>query len=96
MKRKGMSKRKRTNKKKKCVWKKVHKIQNFHHFAIYRLPDLDISDEEEVTESEDEDLTDEDSSEEASSEEETSSSEEETFSTEEEIFLKLQKNRFLT
>ena len=36
----------------------MYKVQNYHHFAIYRLPNLDINNEEEETnneESEDED-----------------------------------------
>ena len=49
MRRKGFSMRKAANKKKKTIWQRMHKIQNFHHFAIYRLPNLDISSEEETS-----------------------------------------------
>ena len=79
MKRKGFSVRKRTNKKKKHIWKRMHKVQNYHHFVVFRLPDMDISSEESETDEESEEITDaEESSSKDSSSEEVSSTEDES------------------
>ena len=83
MKRHGLSMRKRTNKKKECIWKRMHKIKNFHHFTVFRLPDMDISDEEEESsDSTSEDVTDGESSD--SSSEESSTDESDSDSSSEE------------
>ena len=36
----------------------MHKMKNYHHFTVFRLPDLDTSEEEESSESASEEITD--------------------------------------
>ena len=41
--RKGLSIRRKTNKKKQSVFEKLHKIKNYLHYIVYELADDDIS-----------------------------------------------------
>ena len=94
MKRKKLSVRKATNKKKKSIWERLHKIHNFHHFCVYELADDPISDLEEsecdsndsdmILNSDAEDVSSESEEESSESEEESSESEEESSESEEE------------
>ena len=45
MKRHQLSIRRKTNIKKKSIWERLHKIENYHHFCIYRVADAEISSE---------------------------------------------------
>ena len=58
--------RRKTNKKKTSVFHRLHKIQNYHFYCVFKLADSDISDTE--TESSTEET--ESSTEESSSDEE--------------------------
>ena len=51
MKRQGLSIRRKTNRKKTFIWKRIHKIENYHWFTIYKLSDDPIS---EISESDSE------------------------------------------
>ena len=67
-----LSVRLRTNKKKKSVFERMHKIHGFHWYAQYQMAFADISSEEEESSSSE----DEESSEDVEEEDETSSSSE--------------------
>ena len=54
MKRKGLSVRKKTNFKKLSIWDRLHKVHNYHHFAIYRMAHEPISSESECSSEESE------------------------------------------
>jgi len=43
MKRKNLSIRRKTNRKKTTIWEKIHKIENYHWFVIYKMADDPIS-----------------------------------------------------
>ena len=44
MKIKKLSIRRKTNRKKTTIWQKIHKIENYHWFVIYKMADGPISD----------------------------------------------------
>ena len=56
--RKGLSIRRKTNKKKLSIFEKLHKIKNYHHYCVYELVDDDISSEESSSDSESEEEDD--------------------------------------
>ena len=51
MKREDLSIRRKTNRKQTSIWKRIHKIENYHWFCIYKLSDDPIS---EISESDSE------------------------------------------
>ena len=70
--RKGLSIRRKTNKKKVSIFEKLHKIKNYHHFTVFELADADISSASSSEESASEESSSQESSVESESEEENS------------------------
>ena len=48
--RKGLYIRRKANKKKQCIFEKLHNVKNYHHYTVFELADEDISSEESSSE----------------------------------------------
>ena len=51
MQREGLSVRRATNRKKTTIWEKIHKVENYHWYVLYKMTDDPIS---EISESDSE------------------------------------------